>query len=158
MDELVTLIRSLDRCPHGRHEGDACAGHHGPGMYDGGCLGGFSLGNPFLQRPGGQIGTDVHGGIITMNDLARVSGTWHEMNYGVRLASGEILIHEDDKSGARHVSTQAEAEVVAREHPDPMARVVALRVCTWVDAVRPFGISDESSTAAVPVGNAVGHG
>lgn len=53
----------LDRCPHGRHAGDVCAGWRGPGDYDGGCRGGYSLGNPYLQ-PGQRIGTSLHGAPI----------------------------------------------------------------------------------------------
>lgn len=44
-----TLFHDLDRCPHHRHAGDACAGWRGPGMYDGGCRGGVSLGNDRLR-------------------------------------------------------------------------------------------------------------
>jgi hypothetical protein len=42
------IISDLDRCPHGRHEGDTCAGWRGPGLYDGGCKDGLSLGNPLF--------------------------------------------------------------------------------------------------------------
>jgi hypothetical protein len=45
------LVANLDRCPHGRHEGDTCAGWTGPGPFDGGCYGGWSTGNPNF-RPG----------------------------------------------------------------------------------------------------------
>jgi hypothetical protein len=51
------LVSDLDRCPHGRHEGDTCAGWRGPGLYDGGCQGGRSLGNPLLGA-GATIGVD----------------------------------------------------------------------------------------------------
>jgi hypothetical protein len=47
------LVRDLDRCPHGRHEGDTCGGWSGPGPFDGGCFGGISPGNPKL--PTGQV-------------------------------------------------------------------------------------------------------
>jgi hypothetical protein len=40
------LFEDLDRCSHGRHEGDSCAGWRGPADQDGGCKGGVSLGNP----------------------------------------------------------------------------------------------------------------
>lgn len=43
------MVQDLDRCPHGRHEGDPCAGWIGPGMFTGGCYGGVSAGNPDLQ-------------------------------------------------------------------------------------------------------------
>jgi hypothetical protein len=47
--ELAKIVRDLDRCPHGRHEGDVCAGWRGPGDYEGGCRGGVSLGNLLMQ-------------------------------------------------------------------------------------------------------------
>lgn len=47
------LVSDLDRCPHGRHEGDTCGGWTGPGVYDGGCYGGMSAGGP--RRPTGAI-------------------------------------------------------------------------------------------------------
>lgn len=49
----VKLVSDLDRCPHGRHEGDTCGGWSGPGIYDGGCYGGISAGGP--KRPTGAI-------------------------------------------------------------------------------------------------------
>jgi len=60
-DGMARLLVDLDRCTHGRHEGDACAGWRGPGPQDGGCQGGFSLGNPYLPAPGGRIGTTMYG-------------------------------------------------------------------------------------------------
>lgn len=57
----LRLMRDLDRCPHGRHWGDTCAGWNGPGMLDGGCHGGVSLGNPFLE-PNQQIGFGMYPG------------------------------------------------------------------------------------------------
>lgn len=57
------MVLDLDRCPHGRHEGDVCAGWRGPGRFDGGCRGGWSLGNPALET--GQImGTGLSGSHI----------------------------------------------------------------------------------------------
>jgi hypothetical protein len=44
------LLQDLDRCRHGRHEGDSC--------FD--CPGGYSMGNDLI-RPGLIIGHD-HGG------------------------------------------------------------------------------------------------
>lgn len=55
----ATLLSDLDRCPHGRHEGDTCYGWRGPGLYDGGCKGSVSLGNPLL-KPGTVIGVDLY--------------------------------------------------------------------------------------------------
>ncbi|WP_141575907.1 hypothetical protein [Actinomadura sp. WMMA1423] len=46
---LAQIVADLDRCPHGRHEGDPCVGWTGPGLYTGGCEGGISLGNPHLK-------------------------------------------------------------------------------------------------------------
>jgi hypothetical protein len=54
------LLSDLNRCPHGRHRGDACAGWRGPGPYDGGCAGGRSLGNPQIE-PGQHIGYSIYG-------------------------------------------------------------------------------------------------
>jgi hypothetical protein len=61
-------LDDLDRCPHGRHAGDACAGWTGPGEYDGGCEGGVSLGNPHL-RPGQLIGYDISRRPIHVGEL-----------------------------------------------------------------------------------------
>lgn len=47
------LVRDLPRCPHGRIDGDTCAGWAGPRPFDGGCYGGVSVGNPKL--PVGQV-------------------------------------------------------------------------------------------------------
>lgn len=54
---LETLVSDLDRCPHGRHEGDTCSWGPGDGAFDGHCPGGVSLGNPLLP-PGRIIGVD----------------------------------------------------------------------------------------------------
>lgn len=58
-----TLVSDLDRCPHGRHEGDTCSGWRGPGPYDGGCFRGVSQGNPLLP-PGTIIGTNLSRGFM----------------------------------------------------------------------------------------------
>lgn len=55
-----TVLSDLDRCPHGRHEGDVCAGWRGPGEFDGGCRGGVSKGNPLIPA-GAILGTDYSG-------------------------------------------------------------------------------------------------
>ena len=66
-------VADLDRCPHGRHRGDTCAGHKGPrggAIFERGCLGGYSLGNPWPHTGGGdRIGTTVHGVPILHADL-----------------------------------------------------------------------------------------
>lgn len=49
----LKMAYDLDRCPHGRHEGDVCSGWRGPGLYDGGCRGGYSRGNPHIKT--GQV-------------------------------------------------------------------------------------------------------
>ena len=61
------VLTDLNRCPHGRHEGDTCAGWRGPDQYDGGCEGGYSLGNPHM-RPGQVIGYGLYGDLIVMPD------------------------------------------------------------------------------------------
>lgn len=53
----LKLVYDLDRCPHGRHEGDSCAGwrpeegknYQDSDPYHHGCRGGYSLGNPHLK-------------------------------------------------------------------------------------------------------------
>ncbi|MET7944251.1 hypothetical protein [Streptomyces sp. NPDC005302] len=56
---LVKILTDLDRCRHGRHEGDPC----GPADE----CNGTSAGNPWL-RPGMVIGHDRHGDEIVMPD------------------------------------------------------------------------------------------
>ncbi|HEY6797030.1 MAG TPA: hypothetical protein VI248_20345 [Kineosporiaceae bacterium] len=63
-----TTLADLDRCPHGRHRGDPCVGHRGPGLFHGGCQGGLSLGNPWPDG-GDRIGTTIHGVPILQADL-----------------------------------------------------------------------------------------
>ncbi len=58
--DLAKILMDLDRCPHGRHAGDTCAGWV-PGNIMSGCVGGKSLGNPFMPAPGERIGTDLYG-------------------------------------------------------------------------------------------------
>lgn len=48
--EAYKLVQDLDRCVHGRHDGDPCFS----------CPGGISDGNPYV-RPGAVIGYTVHG-------------------------------------------------------------------------------------------------
>jgi hypothetical protein len=127
--ELLELIRSLDRCPHGRHAGDDCAGWRGPGSFDRGCLGGRSLGNPYLHEPPpGRIGTTVHGQPITLKDISVAGEVWHWTHYVVKLGDGTIL------QGDKQPGTLEEAEKFARECGDPVARVMIQRVCPWVGA------------------------
>jgi hypothetical protein len=52
----AALVADLDRCQHGRHQGDDC-----------GSCGGHSRGNPYL-RPGEVIGYGLRGGSIVMPD------------------------------------------------------------------------------------------
>jgi len=56
---LIEILRDLDRCQHGRHQGDAC----GPADA---CTG-TSAGNPHL-RPGQVIGYGLRGDRIVMPD------------------------------------------------------------------------------------------
>ncbi|MFI1723891.1 hypothetical protein [Streptomyces sp. NPDC020489] len=51
---LVGILADLDRCQHGRHEGDPC-----------GSCGGLSTGNPYLG-PGRVIGHGVYGNPIVL--------------------------------------------------------------------------------------------
>lgn len=64
LEELRRVLADLDRCPHGRHEGDACAGYR-PGEPMSGCEGGRSLGNPLLPT-GVRVGTDTWGNPMWM--------------------------------------------------------------------------------------------
>jgi hypothetical protein len=57
--DLVKILTDLDRCQHGRHQGDAC----GPADA---CTG-TSAGNPHL-RPGAVIGYSLRGDPIVMPD------------------------------------------------------------------------------------------
>lgn len=65
---MEASLDDLDRCPHGRHAGDACAGWTGPEVHDGGCEGGISLGNPHLS-PGQHIGYDISGRSIRVRGI-----------------------------------------------------------------------------------------
>jgi hypothetical protein len=143
MDDLIALIRSLDRCPHGRHIGETCAGYRGPGIYDGGCLGGRSLGNPHLQTAApGRIGTDVHGFPITINDISAVVSGWHWVQYAVKMGSGDIRTLRDDNNFGPVPATLEEAKRHALECGDPLARVVIVRVCPWVNAQSAIPLPD----------------
>lgn len=133
MDDLLGLIRSLDRCPHGRHAGDDCAGWRGPSAFDGGCLGGRALGNPYLYAsPPGRIGTDVHGYPITLNDITRVAGIGHVIEYVVKMGDGTIKSQHHGPDEAIP-ATLEEAQKFAAECGDPLARVMIRRTCPWVD-------------------------
>jgi hypothetical protein len=132
---LLDLLRSLDRCPHGRHWGESCAGWRGPGAFDGGCLGGTSLGNPFLQSSAdGRIGTDVHGYPITPNDITHAAEVEHSLAYAVRRADGKEYVVGYDETLARKA---------AAEDPDPFAHVIEVRRCGWTDSVLMWRLSDE---------------
>lgn len=61
---LAKILADLDRCPHGRHEGDTCAGWR-VDRPDAGCEGGYSLGNPMLPT-GSRAGTTLYGQPIYM--------------------------------------------------------------------------------------------
>lgn len=52
--DAARILADLDRCPHGRHEGDNCFGCGGP-----------SVGNPHI-RPGDVIGYGLDGVRIVM--------------------------------------------------------------------------------------------
>ncbi|MER5653469.1 hypothetical protein ABT076_10680 [Streptomyces sp. NPDC002131] len=72
---LVKILTDLDRCRHGRHEGDPC----GPADE---CTG-TSAGNPWL-RPGMVIGHDRHGDEIVMpdRDHKHDPAAWHRQRSG----------------------------------------------------------------------------
>lgn len=55
--ELAQILLHLNRCEHGRNEGDACAGWSTE-TPTAGCRGGRSLGNPYV---GVRIGVDTYG-------------------------------------------------------------------------------------------------
>lgn len=65
----VWLISDLDRCEHGRHEGDAC----------GGSCGSASKGNPHMQ-PGAVIGYTLRRGPLVMphREDKRTIGAWYQ--------------------------------------------------------------------------------
>jgi hypothetical protein len=54
-ERLAAVLLDLDRCPHGRHQGDTCAD----------CRGGHSLGN-FHMPVGTVVGYDRHGESIAV--------------------------------------------------------------------------------------------
>ncbi len=62
--KLARILSHLDRCQHGRHRGDECAGWD-PESPRSGCRGGVSLGNPWL-KPGAPIGYDTYGWVIVV--------------------------------------------------------------------------------------------
>jgi|WetSurMetagenome_2_1015567.scaffolds.fasta_scaffold00456_22 hypothetical protein len=70
--KLLNIIQDLDRCEHGRHRGDTCAGYSAA-RPRAGCLGGISLGNPFLT-PGRPIGYDRSGNPYIMPILPFTTG------------------------------------------------------------------------------------
>jgi hypothetical protein len=142
MRMLGQMIRDLDRCPHGRHVGDACAGWVGPGAFDGGCLSGRSLGNPFLQNAApARIGTDVHGGAITLGDLGVAAGLEHRVEYGIRTPGGHVL---RKPSGA----TEMEVRHAVRQKGDPLAHVVEIRSCSWAESVSVIVLPDDANVGA----------
>lgn len=63
--KFTRVLADLDRCPHGRHEGDSCAGWSAAEPARG-CRGGVSLGNPHLPPPGTVLGYDLYGNVIAM--------------------------------------------------------------------------------------------
>lgn len=72
------LVSDLSRCKHGRLQGDNCAGWTGPGLQDGGCQGGISMGNLGLQ-PGDRIGWAIDGKPITVpsHEERHKSAAWY---------------------------------------------------------------------------------
>jgi len=135
MTTLLDLLRSLDRCPHGRHWGDTCLGWSGPGAFDGGCLGGISLGNPYLQAsPDGRLGTDVHGYPITANDITHAADIEHVTAFAVERADGKQYVVGLDEALAR---------AAAKQDPDEFAHVVETRRCGWTDSVLIRRLPDE---------------
>lgn len=58
------ILGDLDRCRHGRHRGDPCAGWD-PTRPGSGCAGGYSHGNPWLV-PGQPIGYDRFGRVYVV--------------------------------------------------------------------------------------------
>ncbi len=69
---LAKILADLDRCSHGRHRGDTCAGYD-PTRPRSGCPGGISLGNPWL-RPGAPIGYDYGGRVYVLPEQPHTSG------------------------------------------------------------------------------------
>jgi hypothetical protein len=131
MNTLLDLIYALQRCPHGRLPGDACLGHTGPSMFDGGCLGGRSLGNPHLgQRNPMRLGTDLHGFPITVNDIAHAAGIDHRSTYMVVTARGNHFpVRTEDPAGPNDAIIAAKQ--YSQEHRE-FAHAVEMRSCLWV--------------------------
>ena len=92
----ATTINDLDRCPHGRHRGDACAGHRaGTSAFTRGCQGGYSIGNPWPMldaprielAPDDRIGTTIGGHPILHRDLpTQDRPTWMRTRFRALLA------------------------------------------------------------------------
>jgi len=57
---LASILSDLDRCEHGRHEGDVCGGERG--------CNGPSHGNPLTHGPFRQIGYDLSGRPVVVPD------------------------------------------------------------------------------------------
>lgn len=75
----ATTTADLDRCPHGRHRGDVCAGwraSNGPGIFTSGCRGGYSLGNPWPMAGSDRIGTTIYGDPIMPGDVDGPAPGW----------------------------------------------------------------------------------
>ena len=84
-----TMMIDLDRCPHGRHAGDQCAGWRGPGRFDGGCQGGYSLGNPALH-PAQVIGTNLYADRLYIVAISRE--TRHDIDaWSIPITDGRLL-------------------------------------------------------------------
>lgn len=78
---VKTSVSDLDRCPHGRHAGDPCAGWKGPGIFDRGCQGGVSIGNPWPEEGNDRIGTTLGGDPIMAGDLPDDGPGWVRVRF-----------------------------------------------------------------------------
>lgn len=89
LQQWQSLLMDLDRCPHGRHSGDSCAGWRGPGRFEGGCQGGRSLGNPALT-PGRVIGTNLYATVLYIVPISRE--TRHQIDaWKIEITDGKLL-------------------------------------------------------------------
>lgn len=66
-EQFRSLLLDLDRCEHGRHEGDNCTGCAGP-----------SHGNPLLVSQGRQVGFTLDGAsiVVPQREQRHVHEAW----------------------------------------------------------------------------------
>lgn len=75
--ELASILQDLDRCEHGRHEGDDCNGCEGPSVGNP-CMVTRKYVEPLVER---MIGYDLSGRPIVVpkpDELSNVAENWRQ--------------------------------------------------------------------------------